>query len=321
MPLFPSTSTIFPFIFPILFPILAFIPFPVSSICVVPVIPICDVFTRFPPFIAVLFVPPIIDGFNAVTFLLSTSTPSFLLFVPSSYSSVPFTTFPFTSIYTSEPFILPPPASITLSFPSVIYLSILYRFLAVIDTPFPASMFPPSLFVTSPFSAFIITFPLAVMPVSPMFSKCPFLTSPYTSPLACSFPLSFLINVSAISARFPSDSIFPLLFSIIPASTYVSSFPFISPISVFNTFPFAFIYRFLSLKRFPLFSILSAFNTRVVVPFISFALSRFPFVSILSILDTMFSFNITPCSAISSSVFFLSIFSFTVIFFAFNVVA
>ena len=229
-------------------------------------------------------------------------------------------------------------------------------------------MFPPSLFVTSPFSAFIITFPSAVMSepfifiwyvlsiscfgcsflsllflrkfvtavpsvpvafnvsfiitsVSPIFSKCPFLTSPYTSPLACSFPLSFLINVSAISARFPSDSIFPLLFSIIPASTYVSSFPFISPVSVFNTFPPAFIYRFLSLKRFPLFSILSAFNTRVVVPFISFALSRFPFVSMLSILDTMFSFNITPCSAINSSVFFLSIFSFTVIFFAFNVVA
>ena len=100
-PLSPSTDTFCPSILAILFPILAFTAFPVNFIYVIPwpVFPIWEVFIKSFAFIIVSVFPAIIDGFSSFICLLSTRTPSSLLYAPLKYFSVPFTTFPFlTSI-------------------------------------------------------------------------------------------------------------------------------------------------------------------------------------------------------------------------------
>ena len=100
----------------------------------------------------------------------------------------------------------------------------------------PPLVYPiPSVPVASYLTVSIIS-----MSAVPIFSKRPFFTSPYISPFASIFPLSFLINVSAINVKLPSDNIFPLLFSIILPSKYVFSLPFIKPVPLFNSFPSAF---------------------------------------------------------------------------------
>ena len=133
-------------------PMDAFVTCPPVDIYTVPVSdPICDVFISSPAFITVPDVPDICDGFRTETFLLSISTPSSLLYVPLRYSSVPFTTLPDTSRYTSEPVISPPaPRPVRMLSASYRYFPVLYTFPALIWTDFPDPMLPPSLFITSP---------------------------------------------------------------------------------------------------------------------------------------------------------------------------
>ena len=100
-PPFPSTDTFWPSILAILSPILAFTAFPVNFIYVIPcpAFPIWEVFIKSFAFIIVSVFPAIIDGFSSFICLLSTRTPSSLLYAPLKYFSVPFTIFPFlTSI-------------------------------------------------------------------------------------------------------------------------------------------------------------------------------------------------------------------------------
>ena len=146
-------------------PMDAFVTCPPADIYTVPVsVPICDVFIRSPAFITVPDVPDICDGFRTETFLLSISTPSSLLYVPLRYSSVPFTTLPDTSRYTSEPVISPPaPRPVRLLPVSYRYFPVLYMFPALIWTDFPDPMLPPSLFTTSP-SIFRTILPSDVIP-------------------------------------------------------------------------------------------------------------------------------------------------------------
>ena len=155
-PAFPSIATVLPSILAAFPPIALFETVPCVSMNVAPFpfSPICAVFITLPAFTAVSFVPAITDWSTETTFLLSTSTPSSLLYAFPRLSSTPFTTFPATSRYTSEPVILPPAPTSTV-FPSLeaAILLMLYTLFALICVMPLASIFPASLFTTSPFTS------------------------------------------------------------------------------------------------------------------------------------------------------------------------
>ena len=153
-----------------------------------------------------------------------------------------------------------------------------------------------------------------------MFSNLPFATFRYISSLESTIPLSFLISVSAMRLRLPTDSIFPLLFSIIPASIWIF-FPDISPVALLYTLPLAFTRSVPPERIFPSFVTFPAFNTTPSSPlmFFTFVISEVP-VSTESTLAAISSLRLTPFLPIRLSISLLSSLSFTVTVFALMVV-
>ena len=153
-----------------------------------------------------------------------------------------------------------------------------------------------------------------------MFSNLPFATFRYISSFESTIPLSFLISVSAMRLRLPSESILPLLFSIIPASTW-TFFPDISPVAPLYTLPLAFMRTVPPERIFPSFMIFNELIERPSSPLIFITLFRTDEpVSNVSTLAVISSFRFTPCFPTRVNASLLSIFPLTVTVPAFIIV-